>query len=80
VPGSAWRLATNVGSKICIYSMKLTSLCSRLPRTAPRMTVLALHAGLSTDEQLRVFQPAERGHRKVIVATNIAEVSAGCSQ
>jgi ATP-dependent RNA helicase DDX35 len=34
-----------------------------------------LHAGLSTDEQLRVFEPAERGHRKVIVATNIAEVS-----
>jgi ATP-dependent RNA helicase DDX35 len=47
----------------------------RLPRNAIQLTVLALHAGLSTDEQLRVFQPPERGFRKVIVATNIAEVS-----
>jgi len=41
------------------------------------MVLLALHAGLSTDEQLRIFEPAERGHRKIIVSTNIAEVSAG---
>ena len=46
-----------------------------LPRNAKRMTLLALHAGLTTDEQLRVFEPAEKGTRKVIVATNIAEVS-----
>lgn len=46
----------------------------RLPRTAPRLKILALHAGLSTDEQLAVFEPAERGTRKVIVSTNIAEV------
>ena len=38
------------------------------------MRVLALHAGLSTDEQLAVFEPTERGTRKVIVSTNIAEV------
>jgi len=36
---------------------------------------MALHAGLTTDEQLRVFEPAERGSRKLIVSTNIAEVS-----
>ena len=36
--------------------------------------MLALHAGLTTDEQLAVFEPAERGTRKVIVSTNIAEV------
>ena len=47
----------------------------RLPRTAPRLTLLPLHAGLSTNEQLRIFEPAERGYRKVIVSTNIAEVS-----
>lgn len=46
----------------------------RLPRGALRLVPLALHAGLSTDEQLRVFEAAEQGTRKVIVSTNIAEV------
>lgn len=36
---------------------------------------MALHAGLTTDEQLQVFVPGERGTRKVIVSTNIAEAS-----
>jgi Helicase conserved C-terminal domain len=35
---------------------------------------LALHSGLSTSEQLEIFEPTEDGCRKVIVATNIAEV------
>jgi ATP-dependent RNA helicase DDX35 len=39
------------------------------------MRLLPLHAGLSTDEQLAVFAPAERGERKVVVSTNIAEAS-----
>ncbi|KAI0693872.1 P-loop containing nucleoside triphosphate hydrolase protein [Cytidiella melzeri] len=46
-----------------------------LPRTAPRLKLLALHAGLSTEEQLAAFEPAERGTRKVVVSTNIAEAS-----
>lgn len=50
-------------------------MSTRLPRNAIRLEPLALHAGLSTDEQLRVFRPAEKGHRKIIIATNIAEVS-----
>ncbi|KAI0648202.1 P-loop containing nucleoside triphosphate hydrolase protein [Trametes meyenii] len=53
----------------------LAELLPTLPRNAKRLTLLALHAGLTTDEQLRVFEPAERGARKVIVATNIAEAS-----
>ncbi|KAI0362815.1 P-loop containing nucleoside triphosphate hydrolase protein [Trametes cingulata] len=53
----------------------LAELLPTLPRNAKRLVLLALHAGLGTDEQLRVFEPAERGTRKVVVATNIAEAS-----
>ncbi|KAJ3761856.1 P-loop containing nucleoside triphosphate hydrolase protein [Lentinula raphanica] len=48
---------------------------SRTPRSAPRLVLLPLHAGLTTEEQLAVFEPAEKGTRKVIVSTNIAEAS-----
>ncbi|EGN98808.1 hypothetical protein SERLA73DRAFT_54848 [Serpula lacrymans var. lacrymans S7.3] len=54
---------------------ELAELLPTLPRGASRLTLLALHAGLTTEEQLRVFEPAEQGFRKVIVATNIAEAS-----
>ena len=46
-----------------------------LPRNATRLKLHALHAGLPMDEQLAAFEPAERGFRKVIVSTNIAEAS-----
>ncbi|KDQ12317.1 hypothetical protein BOTBODRAFT_56880 [Botryobasidium botryosum FD-172 SS1] len=46
-----------------------------LPRTAGRLAPLPLHAGLPTEEQLHVFEPAERGTRKVVISTNIAEAS-----
>lgn len=46
----------------------------RLPRGATRLKLHALHSGLPMDEQLAAFEPAERGFRKVIVSTNIAEV------
>jgi ATP-dependent RNA helicase DDX35 len=52
---------------------ELTELLPTLPRGATQIIPLALHAGLSTEEQLRVFNVAERGTRKVIAATNIAE-------
>ncbi|CAE6425359.1 unnamed protein product [Rhizoctonia solani] len=54
---------------------ELSELVPRLPRGAPQLVPLPLHAGLSTDDQLAVFQPAERGTRKVVVSTNIAEAS-----
>lgn len=54
--------------------MKGSKPFCRLPRTATKLIPLALHAGLSTEEQLRVFEPAERGSRKIIISTNIAEV------
>ncbi|KAJ7070332.1 P-loop containing nucleoside triphosphate hydrolase protein [Mycena belliarum] len=54
---------------------EFSDMLPTLPRTATRLIPLALHAGLSTDEQLRVFEPADRGTRKIIIATNIAEAS-----
>ncbi|KAJ6500328.1 P-loop containing nucleoside triphosphate hydrolase protein [Mycena sanguinolenta] len=54
---------------------EFSDLLPTLPKHASRLVPLALHAGLSTDEQLRVFEPADRGTRKVIISTNIAEAS-----
>ncbi|KAL0581787.1 hypothetical protein V5O48_000264 [Marasmius crinis-equi] len=53
----------------------LSEMLPMVPRNATRLVPLALHAGLTTDEQLAVFEPAERGTRKLIVSTNIAEAS-----
>src|SRR3546814_13536232 len=39
------------------------------------MRILPLHGSLPIQMQLRVFQPAPHGVRKVVVATNIAETS-----
>jgi len=40
-----------------------------------RMMVLPMYGALSPARQLKVFRPAPRGYRKIIVATNIAETS-----
>ncbi|CAL1703848.1 unnamed protein product [Somion occarium] len=53
----------------------LAELLPTLPRGATRLKLHALHSGLPMDEQLAAFEPAERGFRKVIVSTNIAEAS-----
>jgi len=47
----------------------------RLPRNLPALSPLPLYSGLGTAEQLQVFAPAQPETRKVIIATNIAEVS-----
>ncbi|EEB87304.1 hypothetical protein MPER_15405, partial [Moniliophthora perniciosa FA553] len=39
---------------------ELSEMIPTIPRTATKLVPLALHAGLSTDEQLAVFEPAER--------------------
>lgn len=44
-------------------------------RSIPNIHVLPLHASLTSMEQRRVFPPAPRGKRKVIIATNVAETS-----
>ncbi|KAF9200382.1 hypothetical protein BGZ49_009397 [Haplosporangium sp. Z 27] len=41
----------------------------------PDLLVLPLYAGLSAEEQMIVFEPTERGTRKVVIATNVAEAS-----
>lgn len=46
-----------------------------LPIKADKILPLPLYAGLTTDQQLYVFEPAPEHTRKVILATNIAEAS-----
>ncbi|KAK2467129.1 hypothetical protein APHAL10511_001387 [Amanita phalloides] len=48
---------------------------STLPQHAARLLLFPLHAGLSTEDQIKVFESTERGFRKVIAATNVAEAS-----
>ncbi|TEB36084.1 P-loop containing nucleoside triphosphate hydrolase protein [Coprinellus micaceus] len=58
--------------------MCLEQLAERLPslpKSALQMDIVPLYAGLSTDEQLRAFSATEKGRRKVVVSTNIAEAS-----
>ncbi len=40
-----------------------------------RLWPLPMYGSLPAHDQLKVFRPATRGHRKVVVATNIAETS-----
>ncbi|RUS32656.1 P-loop containing nucleoside triphosphate hydrolase protein [Jimgerdemannia flammicorona] len=46
-----------------------------LPPTASRILACPIFAALPTAQQQRVFTPAPRGTRKVVLATNIAETS-----
>ncbi|XP_044104794.1 ATP-dependent RNA helicase DHX33 isoform X1 [Neovison vison] len=50
-------------------------IAKHLPDGCPPMLVLPLYASLPYAQQLRVFQAAPKGCRKVIVSTNIAETS-----
>lgn len=59
---------------VCLPCLMFNPSILSIPKGSTRLIPMGLHAGLSTDEQLRVFEPAERGTRKVIISTNIAEV------
>ena len=48
---------------------------SALHPKAPSILALPLYAGLTSEQQLYVFEPAPENTRKVIVSTNIAEAS-----
>lgn len=43
--------------------------------SAEKWWLCPLHSSVTYDEQMKVFQPAPKGHRKIILATNIAESS-----
>ncbi|KAI7026718.1 ATP dependent RNA helicase [Hortaea werneckii] len=46
-----------------------------LPAAADKILALPMYAGLTTEQQMYVFEPAPEHHRKVIFSTNIAEAS-----
>lgn len=50
-------------------------ISKHLPDGCSPMLVIPLYASLPPAQQLRVFQPAPKGCRKVILSTNIAETS-----
>ncbi|RUP47114.1 hypothetical protein BC936DRAFT_146116 [Jimgerdemannia flammicorona] len=52
----------------------IDTLESSLPRSN-QYQILPLHASLSPQEQNKVFKPAPKGARKIVVATNVAETS-----
>lgn len=56
----------------------IQSIADRLPSIArgrPSLYPLPLYAGLSTEQQISVFEEPPEANRKVIVSTNIAETS-----
>ena len=53
----------------------ITDRAGSLHTRAPSIFPLPLYAGLSSEQQLYVFEPAPENTRKVIVSTNIAEAS-----
>ncbi|KAL8279337.1 hypothetical protein RQP46_008374 [Phenoliferia psychrophenolica] len=58
--------------------MEIKQAVDAIRQAAPsseRIEVFPLHANLSSQEQSSVFRPVKAGHRKVVVATNVAETS-----
>ncbi|MCJ1243409.1 hypothetical protein MMC30_000606 [Trapelia coarctata] len=60
-----------IETAIQLISERAASLHPR----APSILALPMYAGLTTEQQLYVFEPAPENTRKVIVSTNIAEAS-----
>lgn len=55
--------------------MEIADRMGQVDPSTPKLHPLPLYAGLPSQEQMAVFQPAPEGERKVIVATNVAEAS-----
>lgn len=54
---------------------QISERAASLHPKAPSLLALPLYAGLTTDQQMYVFEPPPENTRKVIVSTNIAEAS-----
>lgn len=54
---------------------QIAEASASLNSRAPQIQALPLYAGLTSEQQLYVFEPAPENTRKVIIATNIAEAS-----
>ncbi|KAA1478378.1 P-loop containing nucleoside triphosphate hydrolase protein [Dentipellis sp. KUC8613] len=48
---------------------------SRLHPSSQNLALVALHAGIPVNEQMKVFESTPPGMRKVVIATNLAEAS-----
>ncbi|KDD75275.1 hypothetical protein H632_c773p1 [Helicosporidium sp. ATCC 50920] len=46
-----------------------------LGKAVPELIILPVYSALPSEMQTRIFEPAPRGARKVVIATNIAEAS-----
>lgn len=69
IPSSVWTHFAQLVPLKLIFGPSLS-----LPKGAPSLDLLPLYAGLTTEAQMRIFEPAERMTRKVVISTNIAEV------
>ncbi|CAI0390742.1 unnamed protein product, partial [Linum tenue] len=47
----------------------------QLPESNRKLVTVPIFSSLPSEQQMRVFMPAPDGHRKVVLATNIAETS-----
>jgi pre-mRNA-splicing factor ATP-dependent RNA helicase DHX38/PRP16 len=54
---------------------RMEQLISSSTKTVPQLSILPIYSQLLADLQAKLFQKAEEGTRKCIVATNIAETS-----
>ncbi|WEW55682.1 RNA helicase [Emydomyces testavorans] len=61
--------------EIDLAIQKISEYATTLHPKAQELLPLPLYAGLTTEQQLYVFEPAPENTRKVIVSTNIAEAS-----
>lgn len=62
-------------NRSALPASRAASDLSRLPNGSPDLLPLALHSGLSTEQQMAVFDPPPSRTRKVIISTNVAEAS-----
>ncbi|CAG8695408.1 12228_t:CDS:10 [Funneliformis caledonium] len=54
---------------------EISQRATTLPRSAMKIMPLPIYAGLSSEQQMEIFEPTPFNTRKVVVATNIAEAS-----